>query len=89
MFTHILFGLQSQRRHLLLCEIVMDEKLLEVGDLVRPCSKIFQDYYDRFYKSPGVLVGVIEVHNRKCYEIYWSDGTRTTEHVTYIKKVEE
>ena len=89
MFTHILFGLRSQHHHLLLCEIKMDEGLLEVGDLVRPQVKAFQDYYDRYYNYPGILTKVIKVHDRKCYEIYWSDGRTTTEHIAYIVKVEK
>jgi hypothetical protein len=71
----------------------MDEGLLKVGDLVRPHVESFQDYYDRYYKYPGILTEVLKVHTggghyRMSYKIYWSDGRTTTEHAAYIKKVE-
>ena len=70
----------------------MKEELLKVGDLVKPESQTFQDFYDHNYNSPGILLKVENIHTggghyRKSYKIRWNDGKITSEHTCYIKKV--
>ena len=70
----------------------MKEELLKVGDLVKPESQTFQDFYDHNYNSPGILLKVENIHTggghyRKSYKIRRNDGKITSEHTCYIKKV--
>ena len=36
----------------------MKEELLKVGDLVKPDSPAFQEFYDHNYNSPGLILKV-------------------------------
>jgi len=70
----------------------MDE-LLKVGDLVSyPDKGVFHDYYKNNYKTPGIILNVVERligdGSRHSYEIIWSNGKVTIEHASYIRKLE-
>ena len=70
----------------------MEEGLLKVGDLVEPFAPAFQDFYDYYYSSPGLLMKVEEFHTsgdhyRQSYKIRWNDGRITNEHTCFIRKV--
>ena len=70
----------------------MKEELLKVGDLVKPDSPVFQEFYDHNYNSPGLILKVENTfigggHYRKSYKIRWNDGKITNEHTCFIKKV--
>ena len=70
----------------------MIEELLKVGDLVKPDSPAFQEFYDQNYNSPGILLKIEKRHTgsghyRKSYKIRWNDGRITNEHTCFIKKV--
>ena len=78
--------------------------MLKVGELVTWTSKsdkLFGGYYSANYKSPGIIKEVIkkQITNQSCcgetghhhnevYNIYWTDGKLTREHMCYIKRVE-
>jgi hypothetical protein len=70
----------------------MEKGLLEIGELVKPDSPTFQEFYDHHYNSPGIILKVEKIHTggghyRKSYKIRWNDGKITNEHTCYIKKV--
>jgi len=70
----------------------MKEELLKIGDLVKPHSTTFQEFYDHNYSSPGILLKVESTpigggYSRESYKIRWNDGRITNEHTCFIKKV--